>query len=64
MGTLRGLAHAGAKGNKDAIITAISIETVQLRIANVIKEIPRDSVSNDFKSSYAYIGPENEIVLE
>lgn len=42
LGTLRGLAHAGAKGNKEAIIAAGAVDTVQLRIANIIKEINRD----------------------
>lgn len=42
LGTLRGLAHAGAKGNKQAIIAASLIDTVQIRIANIVKEIDRD----------------------
>ena len=39
VGVLRGLAHAGASGNKAAIIAASSIEAPQLRIADVVKEI-------------------------
>ncbi len=42
LGALRGLAHAGAKGNKQAVIAAGLIDTVQIRIANVVKEIDRD----------------------
>ena len=42
LGALRGLAHAGAKGNKQAIISAGLFDAVQLRIANVVKEINRD----------------------
>lgn len=42
IGTLRGLAHAGAKGNTKAIIAAGKLDTVQLRIANIVKEIDRD----------------------
>ncbi len=42
LGALRGLAHAGAKGNKQAIIAAGLVDTVQIRIANVVKEIDRD----------------------
>ena len=38
LGALRGLAHAGAKGNVNAIIAASSIDAPQLRIANIIKE--------------------------
>ena len=42
IGSLRGLAHAGAKGNKDAIIAAGQIDTVQMRIADIVKEINRE----------------------
>ena len=42
LGTLRGLAHAGAKGNKEAIISAGRLDTFQLRIANIVKEIDRE----------------------
>ena len=42
LGSLRGLAHAGAKGNKQAIIAAEVFDSVQVRIANIVKEIDRD----------------------
>ena len=42
LGALRGLAHAGAKGNKQAIIAAGLFDAVQVRIANIVKEINRD----------------------
>ena len=42
LGALRGLAHAGAKGNKQAIIAAGLFDSVQVRIANIVKEINRD----------------------
>lgn len=42
LGALRGLAHAGAKGNKQAIIAAGLFDAVQIRIANIVKEINRD----------------------
>ena len=42
LGTLRGLAHAGAKGNKQAIIAAGLLDAVQVRISNIVKEIDRD----------------------
>ena len=42
LGNLRGLAHAGAKGNKQAIIAAGLLDTVQIRIANIVREINRD----------------------
>ena len=39
VGTLRGVAHAGANGNIKAIIAANTIEDTQIRIANLVKEI-------------------------
>ena len=42
LGASRGLAHAGAKGNKQAIISAGLFDAVQVRIANIVKEINRD----------------------
>jgi len=63
VGTLRGLAHAGAKGNKDAIIAAASIEAPQVRISNIVKERERDDIEID-RASYAYIGDDNEMVIE
>ena len=62
LGALRGLAHAGAKGNKQAIISAGSLDTVQIRIANVIKEIDRDEEPLH-KQAYVSI-IDNEIVIE
>lgn len=43
LGSLRGLAHAGAKGNKETIVAAGEFDAVQVRIANIVKEIDRDS---------------------
>ncbi len=56
-GALRGLAHAGAKGNKQAIITAGLVDTVQIRIANVVKEINRDE---EPMHKQAYISIQND----
>ncbi len=42
LGALRGLAHAGAQGNTQAIIAAGTLNTAQIRIANVVKEINRE----------------------
>jgi len=39
MGILRGVAHAGANGNKKAVIAANSIEVTQIRISNLVTEI-------------------------
>ncbi len=63
VGALRGLAHAGAKGNKDAIIAAAVIESPQLRISNIVKERERMDIEIN-RASYAYINDENEMVIE
>ena len=62
LGALRGLAHAGAKGNKQAIISAGLLDTVQIRIANVIKEIDREEEPLH-KQAYVSI-IDNEIIIE
>lgn len=63
LGNLRGMAHAGAKGNEKAVIAAHSIESPQIRIATTIKERTRDEVDSQLVT-YAYIGEDNEIVME
>lgn len=62
LGTLRGLAHAGAKGNKQAIIAAGRLDTVQMRIANIVKEFNREEEPLR-KLAYAYIN-EDKIIIE
>ena len=61
LGALRGLAHAGAKGNKDAIIAAGLIDTVQMRIADIVKEIDRDEETLH-KQSYCYVEKDKIII--
>ena len=64
MGEVRGFVHAGAKGNKEAIIAAASIESAQIRIADIVKEIEREDNVDDTREikTYAYV-EENEIIL-
>ena len=62
LGALRGLAHAGAKGNKDAIIAAGLIDTVQMRIADIVKEIDRDE-EPIHKQTWCYI-ENDQIIIE
>ena len=64
LGALRGLAHAGAKGNKDAIISSTSIDSLQIRIANVVKERSREEVNNQKSQNYAYLNESEEIIIE
>lgn len=62
IGNLRGLAHAGAKGNKEAIIAASTLDAVQLRISNIVKEIDRDE-EEIREHAYIYVNDDN-IVIE
>ena len=62
LGNLRGLAHAGAKGNKQAIISAGLLDTVQIRIANIVKEIDRDEEPMH-KQAYVSVA-EDKITIE
>lgn len=62
LGALRGLAHAGAKGNKQAIVSAGIFDAVQIRIANIVKEIVRDEEPMH-KQAYISI-VDDKIVIE
>lgn len=62
IGTLRGLAHAGAKGNKEAIIAASTLDAVQIRISNIVKEF---DMNEEYVYDNAYIYAEgDQIVIE
>ena len=63
VGALRGLAHAGAKGNKEAIIAAEIIESPQLRISNIVKEREKEEIEAQ-KATYAYVNAKEEIITE
>jgi len=63
LGTLRGLAHAGAKGNIQAIIAANLIDCPQIRIADIIKEMTKEVDEEEIKN-YVYVNEKNEIVIE
>lgn len=67
LGSIRGLAHAGAKGNKNAIIAASSIEAPQVRIADIVKEMERPENLEAYEEmpikTKAYV-EKNEIILE
>ncbi len=65
LGILRGLAHAGAKGNKKAMIAAASIECKQIRIANIIKEIEeKDEEGNIIETTRkTYASVENDVIV-
>lgn len=64
LGCIRGMVHAGAKGNKEAIITAGSIEATQIRISNIVKECEREDFEDSLIKTNAYIDNKDEIVIE
>lgn len=62
LGKLRGLAHAGAKGNKEAIIAASTLDAVQLRISNIVREIDREEEGTR-EHAFIYVD-EDKIMIE
>lgn len=63
MGCLRGLAHAGAKGDETAVIAAIRLQPMQLRIANHISRPPDDDAHADMGPEVARVR-DGVIVIE
>lgn len=65
LGRLMGLAHAGAKGNKQAIIAAQKIDVPQIRISNIVKQIEKKEDEQSILYTYAEVNEEgNKIELE
>ncbi|MDJ0618253.1 MAG: septum site-determining protein MinC [Calothrix sp. MO_192.B10] len=56
-GRLRGIAHAGARGNRHCLIMALQMEPTQLRIADAVARAPEKSPTQ-FYPEVAYIAPE------
>lgn len=63
LGACRGVAHAGAYGNREATITARRLLATQLRIAGLIARSP-DQVAESNYSETARIDADNTIVIE
>ena len=63
LGTLRGMVHAGADGNRDAFIYALNLRPTQIRIAGAIARMPED---DDAASKYPEIAEikEDGIVVD
>ncbi|WP_409341657.1 septum site-determining protein MinC [Paenibacillus sp. MBLB4367] len=55
LGALRGSAHAGTKGNKEAIIAASQLCPTQLRIAEVISRPPDEWGVGTLYMEFAYV---------
>lgn len=58
MGSLRGIVHAGADGNKEAVVAALNLQPTQLRIADVITRSP------DLKGVKPAMNPEMAFVKD
>jgi len=57
LGNIRGHVHAGAKGNRGAIIAANTINPTQLRIADLIyKNEPKSEIGNNFEIAKVNLG--------
>jgi septum site-determining protein MinC len=62
-GKLRGLVHAGAKGNANAIVGALTLAPMQLRIGNIIARSPDDKRKRNAPAEVARVR-DNRIVVE
>ncbi len=65
MGSLKGSAHAGTEGNRDAIIAASSMDPLQLRISDVLLSTLQE-ISNEGNGTMecAYIDENDTIVID
>lgn len=62
LGALRGVVHAGASGNKNAVVFAIEMNPVQIRIANIIARAPDEQNQEREKiPEVAYV--ENDAII-
>jgi septum site-determining protein MinC len=55
MGILRGMVHAGADGNREAIVAALKLCPTQLRIADIITRCPDTSDQTGMLPELAFI---------
>ncbi|WP_244329127.1 septum site-determining protein MinC [Tolypothrix sp. PCC 7910] len=56
-GRLRGIAHAGASGNRECLIMSLQMEPTQLRIADAVARAPEKSPTQ-FSPEVAHMTPE------
>lgn len=61
-GTIRGIAHAGAKGDRSASVVALRLAPTQLRIADVISRAPDEGTLMPEQAEYAFIS-EDRIMI-
>ncbi|MBS4537174.1 septum site-determining protein MinC [Clostridium sp. D2Q-11] len=63
MGALRGIAHAGSDGNKEAIVAAFQMKPNQLRIADIIARSPDNEILSPQWPEIAKI-KDNTVMIE
>ncbi len=54
LGALKGIVHAGSEGNRDAIVAAMQLNPMQIRIADIITRSP-DDMQEAPEPEFAYI---------
>lgn len=63
MGCVKGTVHAGAEGNREAIVTALNLSPTQLRIADIITRPPDGDNYSAIMPEIAYI-KDDKIFIE
>ncbi|MFC0188017.1 septum site-determining protein MinC [Fictibacillus aquaticus] len=65
MGAIKGIAHAGCKGNSEAVIASSVMKPSQLRIADMINRSPDHYPAGGHEMEFAYIShDENQIRID
>ncbi|WP_110927086.1 septum site-determining protein MinC [Bacillus massiliglaciei] len=64
MGQLRGIAHAGCQGNREAIIAASVMKPAMLRIDGLLSQSPDEYEKQGHDMECAFINGENEIEID
>ncbi|RLQ98062.1 septum site-determining protein MinC [Falsibacillus albus] len=64
MGVLKGIAHAGCEGNKEAVIAASVMTPTQLRIADCLNRAPDSYDPTGNEMECAYIDETDQIVID
>jgi septum site-determining protein MinC len=64
LGALRGIAHAGADGNGQAVIAASLLKPAQLRISEIINRAPDHIPSEGNVMECAFINSDDEMIIE
>lgn len=64
MGVIRGIAHAGFRGDQEAVVVASKMKPSQLRIADALNNAPDHYEENGHDMECAYIDHEGQIVVD